>query len=44
MRWVKIGSVFDIINGATPASENSDFWDGEIPWITPADLAHIIHD
>ena len=28
---------FLIISGATPKSENSAFWDGDIPWITPAD-------
>lgn len=27
-----------IFNGATPKSEVSDFWDGDISWITPADL------
>ena len=29
--------VFDVIAGATPKSDNDDFWDGNIPWITPAD-------
>lgn len=29
---------FSIISGATPKSENSAFWDGDIPWITPADF------
>lgn len=28
---------FDIIAGATPKSDNVEFWDGDIPWITPAD-------
>ena len=28
---------FDIIAGATPKTDNPDFWDGGIPWITPAD-------
>jgi type I restriction enzyme S subunit len=27
-----------IFNGATPKSEVTDFWDGDISWITPADL------
>lgn len=27
-----------IFNGATPKSDVSSFWDGDIPWITPADL------
>ena len=29
--------IFDVIAGATPKSDNDDFWDGNIPWITPAD-------
>ena len=28
---------FDFIAGATPDSTNSDLWDGDILWITPAD-------
>lgn len=33
----KIKNSFSIYAGATPKSENSDYWDGNIPWITPAD-------
>ena len=29
---------FDVFNGATPASGDERYWDGEIPWVTPADL------
>lgn len=28
---------FEIIAGATPKTDNIDFWDGNIPWVTPAD-------
>lgn len=28
---------FSVVSGATPRSEISDYWDGDIPWITPAD-------
>lgn len=28
---------FSIIAGATPKTENSEYWDGDIAWITPAD-------
>jgi type I restriction enzyme, S subunit len=27
-----------IFNGATPKSDTAEFWDGDISWITPADL------
>lgn len=33
----KIKKSFNIYAGATPKSENSDFFDGDIAWITPAD-------
>lgn len=33
----KIKKSFNIYAGATPKSENSDFFDGDIVWITPAD-------
>ena len=33
----KIKTNFDIIAGATPKSGETSFWDGDIPWITPAD-------
>ncbi len=29
---------FSVISGATPKSENMTYWDGDIPWITPADF------
>ena len=33
----KIKYSFSLIAGATPKSGNSDYWDGDIVWITPAD-------
>lgn len=30
--------LFDVVNGATPRSGNSEYWEGCIPWITPADF------
>ena len=35
---VPIGMLFKVVNGATPKSGEEDLWDGDIPWITPADL------
>lgn len=37
----KIWMSFDIKNGATPSSGVSRFWDGEIPWVGPADLGRL---
>lgn len=37
--WVtkSIKYSFNIVSGATPKSEVPEYWDGDIPWITPAD-------
>lgn len=35
----KISEVATIIAGGTPSTKNLDYWDGEIPWITPKDLS-----
>lgn len=32
-----IKSSFVIISGATPKSDNPDYWDGDVVWVTPAD-------
>ena len=34
----KIKNNFMIYAGATPKSEKNEYWDGGIPWITPADF------
>lgn len=40
-REVPIGAAFDVRNGATPASDEPAYWDGEIPWVGPADLGKL---
>lgn len=35
----KVKYTFDVINGSTPDSNDFDYWDGEICWITPADMS-----
>ena len=38
--WLQIGNVATIVGGGTPkTSEPSYFEEGDIPWITPADLS-----
>ena len=34
---LRIKYLFKVIAGGTPKSEVSNYWDGNIPWITPAD-------
>jgi type I restriction enzyme S subunit len=35
---VHIKNFFQVISGATPDSSNTNYWDGDIKWITPADF------
>ena len=38
--WVKkhLGEVCEIYNGGTPSTNNPEYWDGGIQWITPKDM------
>ena len=38
-RWSRMGDVATIVGGGTPKTDRVDFFGGEIPWITPADLS-----
>ena len=35
----KIDELCEIVNGQTPSTKNADYWDGNIPWITPKDMS-----
>lgn len=37
----KLGEVAEIINGGTPKTSITEYWNGEIYWITPADLGKL---
>jgi type I restriction enzyme S subunit len=38
-RWVKLGEVAkEFVNGGTPSTNIPEYWDGNIPWITGADV------
>ena len=41
--WVleNIGGICQIVNGGTPKTNVNSYWDGEINWITPADLGKL---
>jgi type I restriction enzyme S subunit len=41
MNWdlLKIEEFADVIGGGTPSTKNSDYWNGDIPWIGPRDLS-----
>lgn len=38
-RWARLGDVCDIVNGSTPKTTVSDYWEGDICWVTPTDLS-----
>lgn len=35
---VKLGSIADVVGGGTPDTNNSDYWDGNIAWLTPSEI------
>ena len=38
-RWVRLNEIGEIIGGGTPRTSQTEFWDnGDISWITPADM------
>lgn len=32
-------NICTIVNGSTPSTSNSEYWDGNISWITPKDMS-----
>jgi len=41
-KWVRLGEIGGIVGGGTPKTGNSEFWnDGNIPWLTPADMKFV---
>jgi len=38
-RWTRMGEVATIIGGSTPRTDRAEYFGGDIPWITPADLS-----
>ena len=38
--WCRLGNIGEIIGGGTPSTSIEEYWNGEISWITPADLSN----
>ena len=38
-KHIKLGDISEVIGGGTPSTKNCDFWNGNIPWLTPKDLS-----
>ena len=43
MKWpvATIGEVCEVVSGATPKTDKPEFWDGDVPWVTPKDLSQL---
>lgn len=39
----KLGEVADIVGGGTPSTGNPEYWDGDIDWYAPAEIADQIY-
>ena len=47
MKKYKLGEICEIVSGSTPKTSIEEYWDGEVKWITPAELddeSYIIND
>lgn len=38
-----IGKIGNVVGGGTPSTSIEEYWGGDIPWITPADLSNYSH-
>lgn len=41
MKTAKLKDVAEIVSGATPKTRVAEYWDGDIHWVTPADLSQL---
>ncbi|POR20944.1 hypothetical protein BWK58_13230 [Flavobacterium columnare] len=39
-KWVTLDDIGIVVSGGTPSTKEPEFWEGDIPWITPADLSN----
>lgn len=39
-KWVILDDIGIVVSGGTPSTKEPEFWNGDIPWITPADLSN----
>ncbi len=47
MKKVRLGDICSVVSGTTPQTAKSEYWDGDIPWITPAELkedSYVVED
>ncbi len=40
--WTKIENLYYVVGGGTPSTKKEDYWKGDIPWISSADIYGVI--
>ena len=43
MKAARIGDICEVVSGATPKTSKTEYWNGAIPWVTPAELTDDSH-
>lgn len=40
MKWItyKLGEIVEVYGGGTPSTKNDQYWNGNIPWLTPKEV------
>ncbi len=36
--WTRVGEIYNIVGGGTPSTDIEEYWNGDIAWITSADI------
>ena len=36
--WTRVGDIYDIVGGGTPSTDIEEYWNGDIAWISSADI------
>ena len=39
--WCRLGDVCEIVLGGTPDTKKTQYWDGDIPWLTPGEMSEL---
>src|ERR1035437_10118803 len=37
-KWTTVEEIYDVVGGGTPSTDKPEYWNGDIPWITSADV------
>ena len=36
--WTRVGEIYNIVGGGTPSTDIEEYWNGDIAWVTSADI------